>query len=211
VTSDQSLRERKKIATREAMSRAAWDLMVEHGIDAVTAEAVAESAGVSPRTFRNYFRSPEEALLDAVIRRSSAIVGALRARPLDEPVWESFLQVLPDMITTIVGRREDVAVLLQARADHPALLGEHLAAFERMNTDMVETVAERTGTDPRRDLTPHLLAGAAASVLQTSTEMWGLGNTEPDLAELVRAGLIQLRAGIPAGDAVPPPAGRPPA
>lgn len=109
------------------------------------------------------------------------------------------------MITTIVGRREDLAILLRARADHPALLGQHLAAFERMHTDMVETIAERTGTDPGRDLTPHLLASAAAGALQTSSEMWSLGATESDLADLVRASLTQLRDGIPAGNAPPPP------
>jgi AcrR family transcriptional regulator len=204
MPSEPGLRERKKLATRAAMSHAAWSLMVERGIAAVTPEAVAEAAEVSPRTFRNYFRSPEEAILDEIVQRASAIGEALRARPVDEPVWESLECVLPDAITTFVGSREDVAALMQAGQEHPALLGQHLAAFAHLHGLMVETIAQRTGTDPRRDLAPHLLAEAIATALQTASTIWGLGESAASLPGLIRDSLAQLRAGIPAGDSPAP-------
>lgn len=58
MTLEVSLRERKKLATRAALSHAAWSLMVERGLEAATPEAIAEAADVSPRTFRNYFMRP---------------------------------------------------------------------------------------------------------------------------------------------------------
>ncbi|NED89115.1 TetR family transcriptional regulator, partial [Streptomyces sp. SID11233] len=57
------LRERKKAATREAVHKAALSLAVEHGFEHVTVEAIADAAGISRRTFSNYFTAKEDAVL----------------------------------------------------------------------------------------------------------------------------------------------------
>jgi AcrR family transcriptional regulator len=199
MTSEQSLRERKKLATREAMSRAAWHLMVEHGIAAVTPEAVAEAAGVSPRTFRNYFWAPEQAVVDGIVQRATVVVDAVRARPADEPIWDSLAYVLPDALTTIVGSRHDITSLMRARDEDPGLLGQHLAALDRLHQLLVDLIAERTGTDPRRDLAPRLLAMAAADAMSAATAVWALEDVDDDLPTLVRRALSELRAGLPLG------------
>lgn len=57
-----SLRERKKEETRRALSRAA-ELLLAEGTENMTVAAIAEKAGVSTRTFHNYFPRREDALL----------------------------------------------------------------------------------------------------------------------------------------------------
>jgi hypothetical protein len=50
--SDLGLRDRKKLATRDAISAAALRLALQHGPDNVRVNDIAEAAGVSPRTSR---------------------------------------------------------------------------------------------------------------------------------------------------------------
>jgi len=58
-----SLRERKKAETWSAIHEAAAALALERGVEHTTVEAVAEAAGISPRTFFNYFPAKEDAIL----------------------------------------------------------------------------------------------------------------------------------------------------
>jgi AcrR family transcriptional regulator len=201
MTSDLGLRERKKQATRAALSEAAWTLMVERGIDAVSPEAVAEAVNVSPRTFRNYFGSREEAILDWMVQRGQPIGDAIRARPAGEPVWDSLISVVPDSVAAMIGSRQDMVALMRACRENTALLGQHLAVYERGHWEFTEVIAERTGTDPRRDFPPRLMAAAIAAVIKEAVDMWSEGATDATLSDLIREGLVQLRAGLPLGAA----------
>src|SRR5690349_23724032 len=96
------LRERKKQATRAALTQVGLALLQEKGLNAVTPESVAEAAGVSPRTFRNYFGSREEAIVEGVVHRAVSLVDQLRGRPAGETVWETLTAVLPDLLPAVV-------------------------------------------------------------------------------------------------------------
>lgn len=56
-----SLRERRKQETAGDIQRATLRLVIDHGMDNVTIEAIAKAAGVSARTFFNYFENKEAA------------------------------------------------------------------------------------------------------------------------------------------------------
>ena len=76
-TDDGGMRERKKLATREALSAAALRLALEHGPQNVRVDDIAEAAGVSPRTYNNYFSSREQAI---VVRARRGTRSARRSR-----------------------------------------------------------------------------------------------------------------------------------
>src|SRR3712207_4018890 len=96
-----SLRERKKIATREALSAAALRLALVQGAENVRVDDIAEAAGVSPRTYNNYFSSREQAIVAAVAAERALRVGAaLRARPEDEPLDVAVIEAVIEQYTT---------------------------------------------------------------------------------------------------------------
>ncbi|NEC89298.1 TetR/AcrR family transcriptional regulator [Streptomyces sp. SID12501] len=203
MTLEMGLRERKKLATRAALSHAAWSLMIERGLEAATPEAIAEAADVSPRTFRNYFAGREEAILDGLVSRAASVTDALRARPVGEPLWDSLAQALPSFVTAFIGRRDDIVVLMRAVEDDPAMRAQHLVTFEHVHQQLTELVAERTGTDAEHDMAPRLMAAVASAALRTSVEMWATGDDDVSLPDLIRESLTQLRAGLPIGAVAP--------
>ena len=95
-TSDSGgMRERKKLATRDALSAAALRLALEHGPQNVRVDDIAEAAGVSPRTYNNYFSSREQAIVVGLAaERGAPVAAALRARPVDEPLEHAVVSAL---------------------------------------------------------------------------------------------------------------------
>lgn len=61
-----SLRERRRIETETAIHHAALRLFTEQGSQATTADQIAESAGISTRTFFRYFETKEAAALPSL-------------------------------------------------------------------------------------------------------------------------------------------------
>ncbi|MQY09090.1 TetR family transcriptional regulator [Actinomadura macrotermitis] len=194
------LRERKKAATRAALSRAAARLAVRRGVAAVTVEEIAAAAGVSPRTFHNYFPGKEEAIVAPLTDGAEAVIAGLRARPAGEPIWESLRRVVRDVLLPSGAGggvdTETLALLRTVKAD-PSLVARQLCGLGEMQRRITEVIAGRTGTDPSRDLHPHLLAGAAGLALRTTVDLWADSGGTADLPALIDEAFERLRAGLP--------------
>jgi len=212
MTDDLGLRERKKLATRQALCDAALRLALAEGVDTLTPERIAEEVHVSPRTFRNYFSSKEEAIVAGLQDRALQVAADLRRRPADEPIWASLQAVLvPSLEAGIPGH--DLMHLLGLIRCHHALLAEHLAGFEALSRQLAEVIAERTGTDVNRDLYPRLLADVAGIALKSSLGLWATGDTGRSLGDIFGEALALLSRGLPlpataaehSADTGPPP------
>jgi AcrR family transcriptional regulator len=84
VAADTSLRERKKVRTRDAIVTAALDLFTERGYEATTVEMIAEAAEVSPATVFRYFAGKDDIVFSERDRRLPVLAAALRDRPASE-------------------------------------------------------------------------------------------------------------------------------
>lgn len=72
-----------------------------------------------------------------------------------------------------------------------------IAVSKGVFDDWVEVIAERTGTDPERDLYPRLVAGVLGGVYQAATETYIHADPPLLLTTLLRRAIEQVAAGLP--------------
>jgi AcrR family transcriptional regulator len=198
MNSDLGRRDRKKAATRAALSAAAMKLATENGVDHVTAEAIANAADVAPRTFHNYFSSKEEAIVASLLDQAQGFADLLRARPAEEPMWDA----LRGAVRTLFDMQETQIELLSCQIhlinSNPSLLPHAAAAFAQVDRVLASAVADRTGTDIEHDMYPRLQAAAAVAAMKTAMYLWTQGlSTSASMADLAVEALDQVRAGVP--------------
>jgi len=168
---------RKKRETRSALAWSAVRLAAERGFGNVTVEDIAAGAGVSPRTFSNYFSNKAEAIVARHVDRLRAIVAELPARPPEEALWAAIGEVV---ITQFLGEEEQedenppnlqwidgVKLMLAA----PAVQAEFLRQSHRVESDIAAAITERVGGESDA-LYPHLVAAAVGAVIQVALEQW---------------------------------------
>lgn len=171
------LRERKKEATRQAVHEATLRLTVEHGFDQVTVEAVADAAGISRRTFSNYFASKEDALLYGEEQQIRALVRTVRDRPADEPAWTALRAAVAQFSERVAPPEREWAVRTRLAMRHPSLLARQLANHAALERDLADAITPRPG--PTEGVArPMVLAAAFLSSIRIAMRMW----IEEDLA-----------------------------
>jgi len=182
ASESRGVRERKKRATREALSAAALRLAREHGPENVRVDDIAEAAGVSPRTYNNYFSSREQAIMVALAAERGLRVGAaLRARPTDEPLDRA---VVAAVIEQYSGDGEPNREALALITSAPALQAEFLDTIAAIEHPLAEAIAARTGASAsaddngdggvvgRGELGAEVLAAAVSSAARVAAERW---------------------------------------
>ncbi|GAA3511113.1 AcrR family transcriptional regulator [Streptosporangium album] len=193
------LRSRNRQATREAISHAALSLAIEqgpNGLALVRVHDIATAAGVSPRTYNNYFSSREEAICSFQADQSRRAGRALRSRPADEPLDQAIITAVIELYTNPEPDKAGLRMIMST----PALEGEALKAFTMAEGPLAEAIAARTGTDPGRDLFPPVTAAAVAGAIRVAGRHWlEPGNTESFATTLRRALSFVFPAAPPEG------------
>ena len=199
------LRERKKIATREALSTAALRLALERGPENVRVDDIAEAAGVSPRTYNNYFSSREQAIVASLAAERALRVGAaLRARPEDEPLAEAVVAAVLDLYTSAEQPSGDALALITS---NPALRKAFVQTITEIEQPLAAAIEARIGADA--GLAPTVLAAAVSAAARVALENWVspapenplLVVPQGSLADRMREALDYLAPALEAADA----------
>ncbi|MEW2503321.1 TetR/AcrR family transcriptional regulator [Amycolatopsis sp. CA-161197] len=197
--SSPGLRERKKLETHRTLSTVAVRLVGERGLDHVTVEDIAAEAGVSARTFFNYFASKEDAVVIAHAdraERSRRLIDRLTAMPPELSTLEAVVAAARDDLAEIDENRDEWLTRIRIIKENPGLTLRALS----LGTDVVEptvaAIARRSGTDPATDLFPSLLFSAFGSAINASLMLWrDLGGSRP-LLDLVDEAVATLATGL---------------
>ncbi|OBH47152.1 TetR/AcrR family transcriptional regulator [Mycobacterium mantenii] len=197
------LRERKKADTRRALSDAALQLAFERGLENVTREDVANLAGVSLRTFTNYFGGKYEALAYRQAERVRRSAALLRERPADEPLWTALTHAVLGPLDADFGDVHGEENRLPSRQElievrkllmHPQV---RTSVPQNLFDEFLQVIAERTGTDPDRDLYPRLVMAVVRAVGDAAADAYARADPPVAITELIREGFAAVSAGLP--------------
>ena len=152
TTSPTGVRERKRIATRNAIERAVLTLSLDRGFDGVTVEEISHVAGVSPRTFLNYFPTKEAAVIGDVpeMPRGEAIERFVADEP-GRPLLDGIRDLL---LSTVDGTPNPEAADIETMRrrlmrQEPYLVTLRLASMKELEREIVSVVERRlTREDP---------------------------------------------------------------
>ncbi len=192
------LRERKKQATRVALREAALRLALERGPENVRIDDIADAAGVSPRTYNNYFSSREQAIVAAVAaEREQGIAAAVTARPAEVPLADAVVDAVVDQYCA---PRPDALLLITTST---ALRAAYVDAATVLEEPLAAAIVERVGA---ARLDARVLAAAVGAAVGVALREWlpaspsvgGLVVPRGSLPDLLRSALAPLRPALDA-------------
>lgn len=187
------LRERKKAARRAALVDATHRLVGEHGLDGVTVDMVCAAAGVSPRTFFNYFATKDDAVLGhspwSLDPAAAAVFAA--GGPSGHLLDDLVTLLVPVLADPPLGR-ERMHRALELAGEHPRLMAHHVAWMDQQKDRLLEVVRSRLG-----EHSPHLaeaVTGVVLVLVHGTFVRWEAAGGTGEAEEHARAVAADLRA-----------------
>ena len=195
-----SLRSRKREHTRRALTDAAYAMVRDSGVEGLTAEGVADRAGVSRRTFFNYFPSVESVLTASLTEFFASLGACLEARPADEDVLDSALAVVTDPGDDALLER--IAVLAAAGEASPHARGLILVELHAW-LEWLEGWLRGRLPQGSSDLVVATYASTLSAAAEAAFRVWarstataGPDAVVPSMAQNLADALAHLRAGL---------------
>jgi AcrR family transcriptional regulator len=183
------LRERKKIQTRDAIRRAALQLIDDRGYASTTVEQIADAAEVSPSTFFRYFPSKEQVLMADAL--DNVTVAALEQQPRDLSSVQAFRRALEITFATLAeGEWKFERMRQRIVLSVPELKAAQFDKYRRTVALLAEAECRRLGRAPD-DLDVRTFIGALAGGL-----MAVLDRADDAIERMYRA-LDFIEAGMP--------------
>jgi AcrR family transcriptional regulator len=200
-----SLREQRRLRTREAIVDAAAALFVERGFDHVSVMEIAQRAGVVEKTVFNHFPVKEGLVFEADPPIRAALLDAVRRRPAGESVAAAAGGFVVAAVSQLGSPAAAEGMTEMARVIRGS---RTLQAREReILGTLTDTLAEQITLETRAaagELEPWLAANAVmglySSLLELARDRVLAGASGPELVAMLRTrgqrGLALLQFGL---------------
>jgi len=174
-------RERKKLATRDALRAAALELFAERSFDDVTVEEICTLADVASSTFFRHFATKEDVVIARILDRFAMLIAAFDAQPPDVTPAELLSGAMSFWyrgLASVETRRVEFELLASEKRlqDHLLIL---MVDWEQPLADLL---ARRFGFAPSA-LEPQLAAALLITTSRVVSEQW-IQQPDADLMEL---------------------------
>lgn len=167
---DDGLPARERVAaTRSALEAEAVRLVGQSGLEATTAAAIAEAAGVTERTFFRYFASKQEAILGYVVERFTVVIEESRGHCGGRVTIECLLGAFRARAAELAGDDEFVRRMRIINSDRR--LREELQVERSRIRDLLSAeIARHEGSKP--GLRSDALAGVTITIVSAGVDAW---------------------------------------
>lgn len=169
MTVNVSRREQNKLDKQEAIANAARSVLRDKGYGNFTVEDVAERAGVSRRTFFNYFSSVDAAISEPVGVFLEGVLDSFKARPSDEPILVSALAALEER--AVPTYLKPLAEVYELSECSQGLLRGQVEVWQQTEQRLQEVAAERTN-NAAPEFYVTALVSAILGVGQSAMDYW---------------------------------------
>lgn len=139
----QSLRDRRRVRTARDIQHATLSLIRQHGIERVTTEMIAEAAGISPRTFFNYFPNKAAAMVGPPVSLDAAALAEFSAAR--GPLAQDFARLLLTQLRDNADRKATLRVVGEVIGLHPELEPAFLRLLSPLMAELEHALDERLG------------------------------------------------------------------
>ena len=180
---------------RARVERAALELFTSRGFDAVTADEVADAAGISRRTFFRYYPAKAAAVWGDFSAHVGRLDRLLRAadpgRPVLATICAAYAAVNDYGEADLPVLRQRMRLILT----EPALQAHSQLRYAEIDRVVADHVARTTAGDPA-DLLPRLVAASTRAAATAAFAAW-LADEGSDLGRQLDRAFHELAGGFP--------------
>lgn len=189
-----SLRERKKLKTRQTIRREAYRLIADQGYESTTVEQIAAAAEVSQSTFFRYFATKEDLVLSD--EYDPAVVAALLARPADEPFLRSCREALVGLMRELLrSEREELLTRMRLIGEVPSLRARMYESANDPQQLYLTVLTRRAGIEePTFEM--RVTAAAIGAATTETVLKWSRDGGTEDIADLIDHAFAVLEGGF---------------
>ncbi|WP_285244835.1 TetR/AcrR family transcriptional regulator [Pseudarthrobacter sp. fls2-241-R2A-127] len=185
ATSDSGLRERKRAATRSAITAAARALTSERGLNGYTVEEVCEAAGISRRTFFNYFPTKEDAIIGhadddipaEVIEEFVAGGAGSPAGQISPTLFRDLVELSLRLTDGMSASEEETRQLIAVVKKEPQLILRIIGVTEQREAQFARDVARREGVTADHPVVQMAVVLLSTIARKSSMAYFSEGNT----------------------------------
>jgi AcrR family transcriptional regulator len=181
------LRERKRAATRAAITAVARKLTAERGLNGYTVEEVCEQTDISRRTFFNYFPTKEDAILghvddeipENVIEDFISRGGSSAPGDISPTLFQDLVALSLDLSENMAASEEETRQLIGVIKKEPQLMLKIIGATEEREAEFARVLALREGVSPEHPVVQMAVVLLGNIARKTSMVYFSDGNTRP--------------------------------
>jgi AcrR family transcriptional regulator len=193
IASTSTLRERTRRAVQKEIADAALRLFVAQGYAATTIDDIAVEVGMSPRSVFRYFATKEEIVVGKFDLGGQVMLDELRARPAEEPPWQSLRRVF-DIVDE--PDNESTKSVQRVIFETPALFAVYLQKLQTIqdavSTELIKRLRSGGVSSPSTELSQRAMTAAAFGCLITAQHAWMAASADEPLSAWIDRAMLSL-------------------